>query len=189
MAITSSKFRIVTVSGKVATGTSTLSKNLTHALDWKYVNVGEIQREYDRDHQIAENKQGADSRPDDHEKEIDDMTKKMLQNEKDIIYEAWLSGFMAQGIGGVLKVLVICPHDEVRIDRVVNRENISIAEAKLWIKQREEENLKKWQKLYGPYDFWDPKYYDLVIDTYSSGPMETVGKVLDKLGYKGKLHK
>ena len=39
------------------------------------------------------------------------------------------------------------------------------------------------------YDFWHPKYYDLVIDTYSSGQMETVGKVLDKLAYKGNLHK
>ncbi len=189
MVSTSSNFRIVTISGKVATGTSTLSKNLTHALGWKYVNVGEIQREYDRAHQIAENKQGAAARPDNHEKEIDSMTKKMLQDKNSIIYEAWLSGFMAQGITGVLKVLVICSHDEVRVDRVVNRENITIDDAKHWIKQREEENLEKWQKLYGPYDFWDPKYYDLVIDTYSSGPMETLGKVLDKLGYKGKLHK
>ena len=55
------------------------------------------------------------------------------------------------------------------------------------MKQREEENNQKWQKLYGNYDFWDSKYYDIVIDTYSSGQMETVGKVLDKIGYKGKL--
>jgi len=72
---------------------------------------------------------------------------------------------------------------------VVNRENIGVEEAKDWIKQREEENIIKWQRLYGNYDFWHPKYYDLVIDTYSSGQMETVGKVLDKLAYKGNLHK
>lgn len=189
MVSSSNNFRNVTISGKVATGTSTLAKNLTNSLGWKYVNVGEIQREYDRAHQIAENKQGAASRPDDHEKEIDAMTKKMLQTENNIVYEAWLAGFVTQGIDGVLKILVICTHDDVRIDRVVNRDNVTIVEAKQWIKQREEENLKKWQKLYGPYDFWDPKYYNLVIDTYSSGPMETLGKVLDKLGYKGKLHK
>jgi len=184
-----SSYRIITISGKVASGTSTLAQNLVHALGWKYVNVGNIQRKYDRDHQIAENKQGAASRPDEHEKKIDEMTKKMLQSEKNIIYEAWLSGFMAQKIPGVLKCLVFCSHDEIRVDRVVNRENISIFDAKQWIKQREEENLKKWQELYGPYDFWDPKYYNLVIDTYSSGPMETLGKILDKLSYKGKLPK
>ncbi len=182
-------YRVITISGKVATGTSTLAKNLTEALGWRYVNVGEIQRKYDRCHKIHENQQGATSRSDDHEQSIDDMTKKMLQTKKRIIYEAWLAGFMAQGIDKVLKILVTCSHDEVRIDRVVNRENVTIIQAKQWIKQREEENLKKWQKLYGPYNFWDPKYYDLVIDTYSSGPMETVGKVLDRLKFKSKLHK
>jgi len=181
--------RIITVSGKIATGTSTLSKNLVFALNWRHINVGEIQREYDRQHNIAENKQGALSRPDEHEKEIDIMTKKMLETENQVIYEAWLSGFMAQGIKDVLKVLLICPHEDIRIDRVTNRDKITIEEAKHWIKQREEENFKKWQKLYGPHDFWDPKYYDLVIDTYSSGQMETLGKILDKIGYKGKLHK
>jgi cytidylate kinase len=90
---------------------------------------------------------------------------------------------MAQGIDKILKVLVICSNEALRIDRVVNRENISVEEAKIWIKNREEENISKWKKLYGNYDFWDPKYYDLIIDTYSSGRMETVGKVLDKINY------
>ncbi len=181
--------RIITVSGKIATGTSTLSKNLVSALAWRYINVGQIQREYDRQHQIAENMQGAYSRSDKHEQQIDEMTKKMLHSENQIIYEAWLAGFMAQGVKDILKVLLICSHDDLRIDRVVNRDKVTITQAKEWIRQREEENLKKWQKLYGHYDFWDPKYYDLIIDTYSSGPMETVGKVLDKMGYKGKLLK
>jgi len=190
MVLTSNiKYRIVTVSGKIASGTSTLSKHLIDILGWKYVNVGEIQRQYDRQHQIAENRQGALSRSDAHEQEIDGMTKKMLVEENQVIYEAWLAGFMAQKIDKVLKVLLMCSHEDIRIDRVANRDNISITEAKNWMKQREEENTEKWKKLYGNYDFWDPKYYDLVIDTYSSGQMETVGKVLDKLGYKGKLHK
>jgi cytidylate kinase len=112
------------------------------------------------------------------------MTKKMLSSEKNLIYEAWLSGFIAKDLKGVLKVLLICSHEDIRIDRVVNRENISIEEAKQQIKQREEENFIKWKKLYGNYNFWHPKYFNLIVDTYSAGPMETLGKVLDKLGYK-----
>ena len=177
-------FRAVTISGKVAVGTSTLSKNLQQTLRWEYVNAGEIQRRYDRAHGIHENKQGAASRPDAHEEEIDDMTKKMLSTKKHIIYEAWLGGFMAQGIDGVLKVLVTCSVDSIRIDRVMNREKVSLDDAKHFIKQREDENTVKWKKLYGDYDFWDPNYYDLVINTYSSGPMETMGKVLDRLGFR-----
>lgn len=182
-------FRNVTISGRIAVGTSTLAKNLRDTLGWKYINTGEIQRQYDREHNVKENEHGALLRPDHHEKEIDDMTKNMLKNESNVIYEAWLSGFMSQGIEGVLKVLVICSNDAIRIDRVVNRDNISIHEAKQFLKQREEENIVKWKKLYGNHDFWDQKYYDLVIDTYGSGAMETLGIVLDKLGYHGGMNK
>ncbi|OGK18318.1 hypothetical protein A3G67_03420 [Candidatus Roizmanbacteria bacterium RIFCSPLOWO2_12_FULL_40_12] len=180
------KYNAITISGKVAVGTSTLAKNLHEVLGWKYINVGDIQRQYDREHKANENQRGALNRPDTHEQGMDDMTKKILSTEKKIIYEAWLAGFMAKDIEGVLKVLLYCSEDAVRVDRVVNRDSVSIEDAKEWLKQREEENLIKWQKLYGKHDFWDPKskIYDLVIDTYSSGPLETMGNVLDKLGFR-----
>ena len=175
--------RIITVSGKIATGTTTLAKNLARILHWEYFNAGDMQRTYDREHKIHENMQGAASRPDQHEKEIDTHTKKILSEQKNLVYEAWLSGFMAQDITNVFKILIICSNDAIRIDRVVNRENIKVDQAKEWIRNREEENISKWKKLYGDHDFWDPQYYDLVIDTYSSGRMETMGKVLDKIGF------
>lgn len=178
------KYKNITVSGKIAVGTTTLAKNLQRILGWEYINTGALQRQYDRTHGIDENKRGAVARPDDHEREMEATAKKILTEKEHVIYEAWLSGFVAQNIKGVLKVLVICSDEAIRIDRVVNRDKVTIEEAKRFIKTREEENIKKWQALYGNYDFWDPKYYDLVIDTYSSGPMETLGKVLDKLGYK-----
>lgn len=178
------KYRLITVSGKIAVGTTTLTKNLIHALGWKHINIGAVQREFDQKHKINENKQGALLRSDDHEKEIDAMMEQLLKTEKEIIYEAWLAGFFARDYKDVLKVLLICSHDDIRVDRVVNREKIKVNDAKHWIRQREEENEKKWQKLYGQYNFWDPKYFDLIIDTYTSGPMETVGKVLDKIGYR-----
>lgn len=182
------KYRNITISGKVASGTTTLAKNLQETLGWKHVNAGEIQRQYDREHAIDENLQGAVARPDEHEREIEAMTKKILTEEENLIYEAWLAGFIAQGISGVLKVLLICSDEALLIDRVVNRENVTIEEAKMMIRQREEENIKKWKKLYGDFNFWDPKYFDVIIDTYSSGPLETMGRVLDKLGYKGNYH-
>jgi len=183
------KYKNITVSGKVAVGTTTLSRNLQSVLGWKHINAGFIQREYDRLHNIHENMQGAASRSDEHEKSIEAMTKKMLTEEENLIYEAWLSGFVAKEIPGVMKVLLYCSHDEVRIDRVMNRENVSVDNAIKWIRQREGENIEKLKKLYGDYDFWDPKYYDLTIDTYTCGPMETLGKVLDKLKFKAGFKK
>ncbi len=177
-------YRAITISGKIAVGTTTLAKNLKQTLGWKYVNTGAIQRAYDEKHGLNQNAVGALSRSDDHEREMDKMTVDMLTKETNIIYEAWLAGFMAREIKGVFKILVICSEYAVRVDRVVNRERITVDEAKHWMKQREEENIPTWKRLYGDHDFWDPEYYDLVIDTYKTGPMESLGVVLDDLGYK-----
>lgn len=184
------KYRNITVSGGIATGTSTLAKNLEETLKpygWSRINAGDIQREFDRNHGIHENKQGAEARPDEHERTIDAMTKSKLINEKSLIYEAWLSGFIARDIDNVFRVLLICSEESIRIDRVMNRDAVSLEEAKDFIRQRETENITKWKKLYGDYDFWNNNYYNVVIDTYSSGPLETLGNVLDKLGYQDNL--
>lgn len=176
------KYRNITVSGKIATGTSTLAQNLVKALGWRRINAGDIQREYDRERGKSEHFSGSDTRSDAWERHIEEMTKNKLKTEEGLVYEAWLSGFIAQGIPGIFKVLLVCD-DALRIDRVVNRDQMGVEDAKRQIQEREQGNIAKWQKLYGPYDFWDPKYYDLVIDTFSSGSQETLGKVLDKIGY------
>ena len=81
-------------------------------------------------------------------------------------------------------MLLICTENSIRVDRVMNRDKVSVSDAKNFLKLREDKNFKKWQRIYGESNFFNPKYYNLVIDTYSSGQNETVGKVLDKLGYK-----
>jgi predicted cytidylate kinase len=184
--IISPKYRLITISGKIAVGTTTLTKNLVDALNWKHINIGAIQRMHDRKLNFKENEMGALSRTDEHEKKIDMITQQLLKNEKKIIYEGWLTGFFARSYKDILKVLLVCQHDDIRIDRVANRDNVTVEQAKDWIKHRESENVNKWKRLYGNYDFWDPKYFDLVIDTYKTGPQETLGKVLDKISYEHK---
>ena len=105
---------------------------------------------------------------------------------RQIVYEAWLSGFMARETPKTLRVLLICSNFGIRIDRVSNRDMLTMKEAKHFIQIRERQNITKWKKIYGEYDFWDPKYFHVIIDTAKCGPMETVGIVLDKLGYNMK---
>jgi cytidylate kinase len=121
-----------------------------------------------------------------------------LEKEEHWILESWLSGFFAQGVPGVLKVLLYCSDDAVRIDRIVNRDKVSIQEAKSHINDRTEKNLTKWRRMYAqewndwvvktghvpassPIDFWVPALYDVVIDTYSSSREETLEKVIQAL--------
>ena len=179
-----SDYKNITISGKIGVGSTTLAKKVAEILNWKYINTGALQREFDRQQGLNENLQGALKRTDEHEKAMEDQAKKVLSEESNVVYEAWLSGFVARDIPHVLKVLVICSKDDVRVDRVMNRENVNLDTAKQYIRVREGE---KWKNLYGTDDFWNPKDYDLVVDTYSSGQLETLGKVLDKLGYKGQF--
>lgn len=173
-------YRNITVTGKICTGSTTLATALAEKLGWKYRNSGQIFREY-----MARNKKPLENTthsPDSIHHELDNYVIDQIKKGKEQIFEGWLTGFMARGVPGVLKVLLVCD-DALRVDRLVNRDNMTVDEAKNHIRKREEENLKKFTQLYKATDFWDPKQYDLVIDTYSNSKEETLKKVLEKLGY------
>ena len=179
-------FQNITISGGIATGKNTLLENLKPfltPLGWRFASGGQILRDY-----LKEYKHPLASLGDEKIHHIiDERTIKLLKEGKYAI-ESWLSGFMARNFDNTLRILLICSNPALKIDRVVNRDKVSIDQAKRMIKEREEDNFNTWKKLYGDFDFFDPKYYHLVIDTYSSGPLETVGKVLDRLGFKNRKH-
>ena len=70
----------------------------------------------------------------------------------------------------------------------MNRDNISIDEAKEEVIEREKQNLEKFRRLYANNDsnwfYWDDKYYDLVVNTYELSPKEALDFVLKNIGFK-----
>jgi len=177
-------FTNITISGGVSTGKNTLSDNLKPYLEshgWKFTSGGQILRDFTKEY-VQPLASLADKKI---HNLIDERTIKLLK-EGHYVIEAWLAGFFARNMKNTIRVLLICKDNALKIDRVVNRDKISVAMAKKYIKEREEVNFREWRKYYGNYNFFDPKYYQLTIDTYTSGPMETLGKVLDKLGFKNK---
>ncbi|MBI2641753.1 cytidylate kinase family protein [Candidatus Roizmanbacteria bacterium] len=176
------KYENVTISGGVASGKNTLLNNLKPYLlpqGWKFTSGGQLLRDFAKEY-VQPVASLADKK---FHNKLDNRTRMLLTKVGHYVIEAWLAGFMARDLKKTLRVLLICSDDALRIDRVANRDNISIEQAKKFIREREEVNFAEWRKIYGNYNFFDAKYYNLVIDTYSSGPIETVGKVLDKLGY------
>lgn len=177
------KFENITISGGVAVGKNTLKDNLLPYLEplgWKFTSGGQLLRDFAKEYVQPL----ASLVDDDFHHKLDDRTKNLLTQEGHYVIEAWLAGFMAKDLDNTLRILLTCPNDALRIDRVANRDNISVDEAKQFIKEREDNNMTEWKRIYGDHNFWDPQYYHLVLDTYSMGPMETVGKVLDRLGYR-----
>ena len=175
-------YRVITISGRVASGATTLSCGLKEVLNWRLFNGGEIYRQYARENGIPLER--TDLSRDDYHLKLDEYIKKKLTSGKNIIVESWLAGFDAQGIKGVYKIFVNCSSNALRVDRIVNRDKLTIDQAKEHLKIREEENLKKWERLYRTRDFWNPGLYDLVIDTYKYGPTETLNLALHTLGFK-----
>lgn len=173
------KYRNITISGLVCTGTTTLSKLLADKLIWQRSSTGEMFREYCIKNNLP--LEQASLRPDSVTLEVDGMVKKKLLEDKDLIMEGWLTGFLARETKDVYKILLVC-NDALRIDRLVNRDGLTVEEAKKHIETREAENLKKWSRIYGVSDFWDPKYYDLTIDTYANSKEQALNKAIEALG-------
>ena len=178
-------YKNITISGGVAVGKNTLHNNLKpylKPLGWTFTSGGQLLRDFAKEYVQPV----ASLVSDDFHHKLDDRTKQLLEK-GNIVIEAWLGGFMARDRKDTLRILLKCENDALRVDRVANRDKVSIEDAKRYIKEREEGNFKEWKRIYGDYNFFNPEYYHLVIDTYSSGQNETVGIVLDKLGFKNSV--
>jgi len=176
-------YQNITISGGVAVGKNTLFDNLKPYLEPKgftFRTTGQILRDYTQENVMPV----ASLVEDDFHRHIEKKTESLLKNEKQWVIEGWLAGFVAREIKSVLKVLLICSSHDILVDRVVNRDKVAVQKAESLITKRENENFNTWKKIYGDFNFFDPDIYDLVVDTRESGPLETVGKVLDCLGYK-----
>jgi cytidylate kinase len=201
-------YQNITISGLPGSGSTTLLNMLREELKldgWRGFSGGEFMRAYAAEKGMFDDSKrlhhDASHYEDDFDRKIDYGMREKLESGKKWILESWLSGFMAQRVPGTLKILMTCSEDAIRIDRIVNRDQVSIKEAKQHLMGRYETNLKIWQKLYAqewqdwvvkpgtldsqaPIDFWHPDLYDLVIDTYSSTKKETIRLVLDALKKK-----
>jgi cytidylate kinase len=188
-----SKFRVVTISGRIAAGSTSLARHLARSLNWRHVEGGEVFWEAVRKRLALEPKD-TKLRPDEEDEAFDSSLKRILQEEKHIVLETKLAGYNAQGIDGVFKILVICENEDgedqtqIRIDRLVNREEQSMDKAKEEVLIREKSDLDKWRRLYANDDknwyYWDRKYYDLVINTYFSDQEKSLQLALDGIGFQ-----
>lgn len=177
----------ITVSGRIASGATTLARQLAEYLGWNFLEGGELFEKF-FDPTTGNDK----NRPDSFDLAFEEKVKKLLAEEKQHIIQSHLAGFDAQGIDGVFKIGVVCEDEEgndkaeVRIDRLVNRKGVTVEDAKKEVLSREEGLLEKWRRLYAQNDphwvYWDKQYYDLMVNTYTHNKEESFRLVLIALG-------
>lgn len=183
----------ITVSGRIGSGATTLATSLAEVLGWDVLDGGKLLRKINAD--LGFSIIDTSRRPDHFDIEYEERVKKMLKEETHHIIQSHLSGYDAQGIPGVFKILVICEDEkgkdkvDIRIDRLVNRDQVPVDQAKHEIVERERQHLEKFRRLYANNDqnwvYWDKKYYDLVVNTYSHNKEESLKVVLGAIRYKG----
>lgn len=197
--IVKTKYRNISISGLPGAGSTTLGKHLAQHLGFTYYSGGDFMRKYAIEKGYFDPKKtvhhSATVYPDDFDRQVDYGVRERMENGSGCVYESWLSGFLAQQIEGTFKILIYCSDDAVRVDRIANRDDVTIEEAKTHIFTREEQNLAKWIKMYGkeweewvvkpktlgpkePVYFWRSELYDLAIDTFRLGKEETLELVI-----------
>lgn len=199
------KYKNVTISGLPGCGSTTLLNELREALKfdgWTGFSGGEFMRAYATEKGLFDDKtkthHDASAYSDDFDRQVDMGMREKVEHQTHLIVESWLSGFMAQQVPGVLKVLMVCSEYSVRVDRIVNRDTITVEEAKHHLHDRYATNMAKWSRMYDeqwqdwvvapglakptdPIDFWRPDLYDVVIDTYSTNQQQGLEIVLNAI--------
>jgi cytidylate kinase len=152
----------ITVSGPPGSGTTTLAKALSSRFDLEHVSSGDVFRSMarERDMSLAEFGRVAEEDPE-IDREIDERQAEIARENDDIVLEGRLSGWMAEDAD--MRVWLDAPLD-VRAERVAEREEQTVKEARVEIEEREASESKRYQEIHG-IDINDLSVYDLVVDT------------------------
>lgn len=169
-------YRNIALSGRIAAGSSSLAQALSQELGWRLRDGSQIFRD-------TAQKLGYDleKAPQTYEEEIDrqvdEETRSILRSRASIIVVSKLAGFLSRDFSHTLRALLTCPF-KIRAQRKAAFRGYTMAEAKKLLKKREVKDQSKWQRLYGPHDFFDPKYFNLVLDSSKLSVKEEVEEIL-----------
>ena len=166
------KYRSITLSGQIASGTSTAAKNIAQKLNLKYESAGDFFRKYALEHNIPLYDKA--QIPDEVENTVDSKLTELAKSGGWVI-DAHYLGYFTKDNPEVLKVLLTCDKQE-RFKRALNRTHTHI-ETIEDIKKRENGLDKKFRKLYANENFLNPKFFNLIIDSTHTSQKEVTSKI------------
>tara|TARA_B100000945_G_scaffold7871_1_gene6425 strand:- start:974 stop:1531 length:558 start_codon:yes stop_codon:yes gene_type:complete len=141
----------ITISGHPGSGTSSLVDGICKAKGWNSLNGGQIFRDEANNRGLSLAEFGDLCASDfSVDKSLDEILKSnMLDPDGPDVMESRLSGWWAHLLELDCKRIWLEVSEEVRAQRVVNREGISLDEAILGNRKRSEIDLARYQEMYG----------------------------------------
>jgi cytidylate kinase len=170
---------ILTITGDLGSGKSTVAKMVADKLKLKYYSTGSIFRKLAADMQLSLKDLGELAKKDKRiDKRIDDYQKKLGEKEDDFILEGRLGfHFIPKSIKICLKVDLTEAAKRIMQDNRSDEKFIDLNEAMESIKSRRESEKERYNKLYNA-DIDNCKNYDLVIDTTIIPATEVAQKII-----------
>lgn len=171
---------IITISGDLGSGKSTVAKALAEKFNLKHYSAGDFMRDMAKERGITllELSKLAEKDPS-IDKEIDERTKKLAATEDNFVIDSRIAfHFIPNAIKIHMKV-----DPEEAAKRVSQRgqageEKASIEETRKRLIERAKSEAERYKKYYG-IDVNDESKYDLVFDTTHTKTQEGVDKILE----------
>tara|TARA_B100000614_G_C14560867_1_gene497168 strand:- start:3667 stop:4245 length:579 start_codon:yes stop_codon:yes gene_type:complete len=176
----------ITISGHPGSGTSTLVDGICEAKGWSSLNGGQIFRDEAKNRGMSLAEFGDLCASDfSVDRSLDEILKSnMLKPDGPDVMESRLSGWWAHLLELDCIRIWLDVSEEVRAQRVVNREGISLEEAILGNRRRSDIDLARYQEMYG-LNPEDSTPYTHVVDASnldSAGVLDAVLQILE--GYE-----
>ncbi|MFB6110571.1 MAG: (d)CMP kinase [Halodesulfurarchaeum sp.] len=154
---------LITISGPIGSGKSTVAAALADALSIEHVSGGDIFRELAEERGYTPLEFNKLAEEDDQiDRDLDRRLRTIAAQRDELILESRLSGWMA-GEHADLKFWFDAP-ESVRAARVADRENRAYEDALSEMRARAESEAKRYREYYG-IDFSDHSIYDLAMNT------------------------
>ena len=168
---------IITIAGLALSGKDTTAELLAEKTGFKLLKstMKEFARKKNLD--VLEFEKQYAEKTSQFDREMDEWQKRVVAEEKDCILTSQLSAVNIPN--AELKVWLYAPVEE-RAKRAVNRDNKTPEESAEYVKSRDKEFRERVKKVYG-IDWWDLKYYDLVINSAKFKPEQVVKIILSTI--------
>lgn len=169
-------FRNIAVSGRIAVGASTLAKQLSQTLGWPLRDASQIFRDISAQ-SCFDLEKNPQKYADDIDSQVDNETISNLKSLSHLVVASKLAGFLSRDIPHVYRVLVTCPLQD-RVQRYSRDRGYVLAEARRLLFLREREDRKKWGRLYGHRDFFDPSFFHVTLNSGKFSVEEEIQEIL-----------
>lgn len=173
---------IITIAGQAGSGKSTVARLLAEALHYKHYSMGDLRRQMaaERGMSLAEfNALGEEQAFTD--KEVDEYQRQLAETEDDFVIEGRLSWhFIPHSVKVYLTVQLKEAARRILADPRPTEPFRNQPQAMEALLERERSDKKRYSKYYN-LDPYDPRHYDLVIDTTDIPAEEAVRQILEFL--------